>query len=141
MIFIIEPHTVLYNKHIKNIDEDLDREMYDLIIKNLDNYKHYETSNFARNGFESKHDLTYWNNANYYGFGLGASGYIKNIRYDNTRSMYNYINGNRILNKEILTKKDIISYELILGFRLIKGINKNSNTSTFTNIGNLVINK
>ncbi len=119
---IIEPHTVLYNKHIKNIDEDLDREMYDLIIKNLDNYKHYETSNFAKTGFESKHNLTYWNNANYYGFGLGASGYINNIRYDNTRNIDAYIKGDYLKEQEELDFNTTVENEFILGFRKIDGI-------------------
>ena len=89
---IIEPNTVLYNKRIKNIDEDLDNDMYNIIISKLNNYIHYETSNFAKNGYESKHNLTYWNNDYYYGFGLGASGYVSDIRYDNTRNLNKYLN-------------------------------------------------
>ena len=68
--------------------------------------------------------MVYWKNEEYYGFGLGASGYVNSIRYDNTRSMYKYCQGNRCLNKEKLNKQDKISYELILGLRLINGINK-----------------
>ena len=122
----IHDNTILGIRKTKPINEDLDSDMYNTICNYLkDNgYDHYEISNFSKDNSYSRHNMIYWNNKNYYGFGLGASGYIKNIRYDNTRSMYNYINGNRILNKEILTKKDIISYELILGFRLINGINK-----------------
>lgn len=120
---IIEPNTVLHNKNIQNIDEDLDSDMYNLIIDKLSNYNHYETSNFALNGYESKHNLTYWNNLNYYGFGLGASGYIKNVRYDNTRSLTNYNMGKYLLSKVELTKNETIENEFILGFRKTSGIN------------------
>lgn len=122
---IIENNTVLSINKTKNINEELDELMYKTIIKKLanNNFKHYEISNFSKDNYESKHNLVYWNNKNYYGFGLGASGYIENIRYDNTRSMSKYLEGNYILNKEILNIKDIISYELILGFRKIDGIN------------------
>lgn len=60
--------------------------MYALICDRLkENYVHYETSNFGKQGYFSKHNLTYWNNEEYYGFGLGASGYVNGVRYDNTK--------------------------------------------------------
>ena len=122
----IHDNTIFGIKKTKSINEDLDSEMYNVISEYLINngYSHYEISNFCKDNTYSHHNMVYWNNNEYYGFGLGASGYINSIRYDNTRSMYNYVNGNRILNKEELTIKDKISYELILGFRLINGINK-----------------
>lgn len=122
----IHDNTILGIKKTKSISEDLDSDMYNLICDYLkkNNFIHYEVSNFCKLDKHSLHNLTYWKNKEYYGFGLGASGYINNIRYDNTRSMINYINGNRIINKEKLTLHDKISYELILGFRLINGINK-----------------
>ncbi len=91
---IIEPHTKLYIYNENNIDDDLDYEMYKYICKKLkeNNFIHYEISNFSKRGFESKHNLTYWNNLQYYGFGLGASGFINNIRYTNTKNMNKYLN-------------------------------------------------
>ena len=123
---IIEPNTRLYIKDYSNIDDNLDYEMYKLICNKLENngYNHYEISNFSKEGYESKHNLTYWNNNEYYGFGLGASGYIDNIRYDNTRSFNNYINGNYIYESHKLDKKETIENEFILGLRKISGINK-----------------
>ncbi len=59
---------------------------------------------------------------NYYGFGVGASGYINNIRYDNTKSISKYIDGNYVLKKDILNFNTIIENEFILGLRKIKGI-------------------
>jgi len=105
--------------------------MYQLIIKKLKDYHHYEISNFSKIGYESKHNLTYWNNEHYYGFGLGASGYINNIRYDNTRSLNNYVKGNYRLNEEIIDKELDKEYELILGLRLLDGININKYNSKF----------
>ena len=122
---IIEPHTKLYIDNVSNIDEDLDYEMYKLINKKLNKYHHYEISNYALKNYESKHNLVYWNNLNYYGFGLGASGYINNIRYDNTKSYNNYINGNYILEKHELDLNETISNEFILGLRKIDGIDVN----------------
>ena len=122
----IHNNTILGIKKEKNINEELDRKMYEVITKKLKNngFKHYEISNFCKDNYYSRHNLVYWHNEEYYGFGLGASGYVENIRYDNTRSINSYLNGKYILNKERLSKKDKISYELILGFRLINGINK-----------------
>ncbi len=121
---IIEDNTILKSLKIKNIDEDLDYNMYKTICKLLkDNgYTHYETSNFAKPGYESKHNLVYWNNEHYYGFGLGASGYIENIRYTNTKSIKSYLNGNYRYEEEKLSLNEIIENEFILGFRKIKGI-------------------
>lgn len=117
---IIEPHTILYNKNEKTIDEDLDFKMYNLICDKLKDFEHYEISNFGK--IKSKHNLTYWNNEEYYGFGLGASGYVNNVRYDNTKSFNSYISGNYILNREYQTNKIKIENEFILGFRKIDGI-------------------
>ena len=123
---MIEPHTKLYIKKETSIDEEIDYNMYKLICRKLkDNgFIHYEVSNFSKKGYESRHNLVYWNNEHYYGFGLSASGYIDNIRYTNTTSFRDYLRQNYLKEKEILQSKDILSYAFILGFRLIKGINK-----------------
>lgn len=119
---IIEPNTILYNQNTKNIDEDLDFLMYQEIIKELSNYHHYEISNFALPGFESKHNLTYWDNLEYYGFGLGASGYIRGIRYTNTKSINNYIKCKYIFESHKLSLQEKKENEFILGLRKIEGI-------------------
>lgn len=123
---MIEPNTKLYINHIKPIDEDLDYKMYLYIINYLNDngFVHYEISNFSKIGYESKHNLVYWNNKHYYGFGIGASGYIDDIRYDNTKSLNDYLRGNYRLNEDIINNKKSIENELILGFRKINGINK-----------------
>lgn len=122
---IINEHTKLYIDNVRNIDENLDCEMYELICNKLkDNgFHHYEISNFSKDGYNSKHNLVYWNNKNYYGFGCGASGYIDNVRYDNTRNITSYIKGNYKYSSEILSLSETIEYEFILGFRKLDGIN------------------
>ncbi len=123
---IIEEHTKLHILKAKNIDEDLDYEMYKLITKKLNShgYKHYEISNFSKPFYESKHNLVYWNNDYYYGFGLSAASYIPNKRLLNTSSFRKYLNQEYIEEIEELRDNDILSYALILGFRKIDGINK-----------------
>lgn len=124
---ILEENTILKHENYENCSEDLDFEMYEYICKYLKKKKfiHYEVSNFAKPGYEAKHNLKYWNNEEYYGFGLGASGYVDEVRYTNTRSLKDYIEKEDISNKELLTKKDIMDNELMLGFRKINGININ----------------
>ncbi len=122
---MIEKNTKLYIDNQKNIDPDLDYEMYKFIDNRLkEKYVHYEISNYAKKGFESKHNLTYWLNKEYYGFGISASGYIDNIRYTNTKSLTKYINNSNERENEIVDEKEKMKYELILGFRLKRGINK-----------------
>lgn len=123
---ILEEHTLLFINKYKNIDDELDYSMYEEISKILKEHKynHYEISNFSIRGYESKHNLTYWNNEHFYGFGLGAASYIDNNRILNTRSINNYIKGKRVVEKEKLSKEDEINYQIILNLRLQKGINK-----------------
>lgn len=133
---IIEPHTKLYISGVENIDDSLDYEMYRLICDKLKKYgfNHYEISNFCKEGFESKHNLVYWNNNNYYGFGCGASGYIGNVRYNNTRSINKYNSGEFLLDQEVLNINTIIENEFILGLRKISGINICSFNEKYGNI-------
>ena len=122
---ILEEHTFLSVNNTKHISEDIDYEMYKYICKKLKkySYNHYEVSNFAKEGYESKHNITYWKNKEYYGFGAGASGYVCGVRYDNTRSLSKYIEADIFSKKEILSKEDIMDYHIMLGLRLLKGIN------------------
>lgn len=121
---IIEDHTKLKINNVQNISEDLDYLMYETICKRLKEkgYLHYEISNFAKEGFASVHNLCYWQNQEYYGFGLGASSYLSNKRMTNTKSITQYLKGLYSYYEEVLTKKEVIEYEIILRLRLNRGI-------------------
>lgn len=119
---MIEEHTVLNNQEIEPIQEELDLEMYELMMKKLKRFHHYEISNFSLRGYESKHNLTYWNNEEYYGFGIGASGYVRGIRYTNTRSLNHYINEFKKIESYEVSLQERIENEFILGFRKLDGI-------------------
>ncbi len=137
---MIEPHTKLYINKVKQIDEDLDYEMYKLIENRLtaNGYTHYEVSNYSKPNYMSRHNLVYWNNLEYYGFGLSASSYINNIRIDNTKSLNEYLSNNYVDNY-IDVSKENIKYGMMLGFRKIDGINiEEFNKRYKTNIENLV---
>ena len=79
----------------------------------------------AKEGYESKHNQTYWKNEQYYGCGLGASGYVGDLRYTNTRSMPEYLKGNRVYLKEKVTDQLFLTYYLITNFRLEQGFDRN----------------
>ena len=99
---IIEEHTKLYINNTNYISEDLDYEMYKLICNKLNNYNHYEISNFAKEGYYSRHNMCYWKNRKYYGFGLGASSYILDKRINNTKSINKYLEDKYIFDYEKL---------------------------------------
>jgi len=122
---IIEKNTVVDVNGFRNIDEDLEANMYEYICKKLRRcgYKHYEVSNFSYPAYESIHNLTYWNNEEYYGFGLGASGFLENVRYENTKNLTKYLNEDLDRSQTILSKRDFMDNELMLGLRKISGIN------------------
>lgn len=123
---IIENHTVLKINGIKEISDEIQSNMYYYIKNYLEKlgFKHYEISNFSKDGYESKHNITYWNNENYYGFGAGASGFLNNKRYTNTKSVFNYINGYNKKEYEELSDNDLLLDEIMLNLRKIEGINK-----------------
>ncbi len=121
---IIEKNTKLYLDNQEYIDEDIDKSMFDYINDTLtkNGYIHYEISNYAKPGYESIHNKTYWQNLEYYGFGLSAVSYLNNHRISNTKNMTKYLNGNYIDSdnyEDISIQKE---NDLILGLRLIKGI-------------------
>lgn len=106
-------------------DEE-ERKMYDITKKILEKngYVHYEISNFAKSGFESKHNLNCWNQKEYLGFGVSAHSYFDKKRFSNTTSLEKYIE-NRIDNIEIneIQTSEIEKKEyMMLGFRKLNGI-------------------
>ena len=111
----------------KNIpDDDIQADMYEYIIKRLEEKKFYkyEVSNFAKPGFESQHNLTYWNNEEYYGYGVSAHGYVNGLRYSNLCNIKDYMK-TPIKHEygRILSEQEKLEETIFLGFRKTVGIN------------------
>lgn len=121
---IIEKNTILGNKKVDYIDQDLDYEMYKYIETTLENngYIHYEISNYAKKGYYSKHNLVYWNNLDYYGFGLSSVSYINNYRITNTKNLTKYLANDYLFSKEYEDKETRMYNEIMLKLRTNKGI-------------------
>ena len=132
---IIEENTpiekMLENGEIKLPDEDLERNMY-WYVKNtleLNGYNHYEISNFAKLGKESRHNLNCWNQEEYIGFGVAAHSYLNGIRFSNTINVEEYIQhieNNRkeenIQIEENQSLEDKKNEFMMLAFRKIQGV-------------------
>lgn len=125
----LEEGSYFYNHQPKNLpDDDTQADMYLGAIKLLSNrgFEHYEVSNFSLPDFNSQHNLTYWNNEEYYGFGVAAHGYINGIRYGNKITIETYIeNPLEHLETKILSAQEKLEEEIFLGFRRMKGIDIN----------------
>ncbi len=134
---ILEEGTPLYNRvyeaRSRGIeilpDDDVEASMYELSSKLLqkNGYMRYEVSNYAKTGFECRHNIRYWKRGEYIGFGIGASSLIKNVRHTNTSDIKNYIENagktNKIVAKsEKLSIKDQMEEYMFLGLRMVEGV-------------------
>ena len=131
----IEEKSVFNIKKPENLpDDDMQAEMYLSAIDTLKEYCHYEISNFAvQPEFKSKHNLVYWKNKEYYGFGCAAHGYENGIRYANSFDIHKYIE-NPLLRDfgHTETEKEKLEEEIFLGFRLSEGIDVQNINSKYT---------
>ena len=123
----IHPHTKFFIDNVKEPDDDFAYELYALVDSKLkDNgFIHYEVSNYSLIGKESKHNFVYWNNERYYGVGLGAAGYIENIRYKNTENLDRYLKGDFAREEEIVGTQDEFEYQVMLNLRTNVGLDLN----------------
>ncbi len=122
---------ILHENIFKDLPSDDDeRKMYYYVIQALKDagYGHYEISNFSKNGYESQHNLAYWNQEEYVGLGAGASSYLGKTRYTNELSIEKYIDGiqsgtdiRKI--EEVQNDEDRLREYMILQLRLINGLN------------------
>lgn len=132
---IIEKGTVIEQKissgELSLPKEKEERSMYKKIKKLLEknNYKHYEISNFAKEEFESKHNLACWNQEEYIGFGLASHSYFENKRFSNIENLEEYIKNcennefeKNIIIHEIQTEEDKKKEYMLLGLRKIDGV-------------------
>ena len=129
---ILENHTVFMNRMRRGKlplpKEELEAEMFEYIIAELERagFEHYEISNFSKHGFESRHNLMYWDNAEYYGIGAGASGYVNGVRYKNHGPIRHYLSaveeGNARITEEHLSQKEQMEEDMFLGLRKKSGV-------------------
>ena len=111
-------------------DDEEERRQYHY-MKNfleLKGYKHYEISNFAKPGFESKHNMNCWGQKQYVGFGVAAHSYVNGVRYANTSDLEEYLNVDNAKNVENDMKNDFeVNFENKNGFATIKTIEEIQN--------------
>jgi len=123
---ILEAGTVYAVKGIKGLDDDGQQEHFILIKEALKNagYERYEVSNFARPGYRCRHNLRYWNDEDYIGVGLGASGAIGATRYTNTKSLSKYLKGEYEGEVENLDETDEKEIFFLTNLRKVEGFAK-----------------
>lgn len=137
---IVEENTkmeqLINSKELQLPDEELERQMYWYVknILELNGYNHYEISNFAKKGKESKHNLNCWEQKEYIGLGLAAYSYLNGVRYGNTSNIEEYINVQDFFNRseleesgirivdEVQSLEDKRKEYMLLGLRKIEGV-------------------
>ncbi len=139
---IVEEGTPIEKKiadgQLKLPNEELEREEYWEVKKFLESlgYKHYEISNFAKTGYESKHNLNCWEQKEYLGFGAAAHSYMKKTRYSNTENIEKYIN-QEMQSKQLHIVHEVQKEEeqkkeyMLLGLRKIDGVQISSFKNKF----------
>lgn len=124
---------LLKEGYVTLVDEDTEYEMYEYLRKRFEEegYHRYEISNYAIDGYESKHNLRYWNQELYLGFGCGASSFFSGTRYSNIKNIEKYIEnietGNSIIDKENYEELDLLALMkeyVMLSLRKIEGLDK-----------------
>jgi putative oxygen-independent coproporphyrinogen III oxidase len=132
---IIEPKTIFYNLMRKGKlplpTEEEEAQMYEEAMRQMEihGYRQYEISNYARPSFESRHNLTYWNNEEYYGIGAGAHSYVGGVRRANIKPINKYIEtvqetGFPYLEVHHVTVSEQMEEEMFLGLRKTEGVSK-----------------
>ena len=122
----IDEGCYFYNHYPKNVpDDDTQADMYLEVIKTLNEFQHYEISNFAKQGYESKHNLNYWREGEYYGFGVSAHGFIDGVRYSNYQTLEQYMD-NPVFHEfgKFLTEQEKLEESIFLGFRIAEGVDE-----------------
>ncbi len=110
-------------------DDELERSMYQSAIERLSaaGWEHYETSNFAREGFECRHNMTYWRAQPYFGVGPGAASYLEGVRRTNIRSVTSWLRRARS-GEPVVAEEDSLDpltrarEAVMLGLRMTAGI-------------------
>lgn len=109
-------------------DEELSVLIYNSAVKKLKElgFNRYEISNFAKQGFESKHNLNYWARGEFIGVGVGAFGFIDGMHYQNTSDLHNYLKVcYKLENIEKETQKTAMEEKIMLALRTERGLDIN----------------
>lgn len=130
---IVEEHTPLHamvaRREVVPLEESVDAGIYESTMRILEEhgYGHYEISNYARPGFECRHNLNYWNHANYLGFGPSAHSFWREsteegLRWWNERSIARYLEkigaqGRAMAGSDPIDRASMIEEEIFLGLR------------------------
>lgn len=128
----IEEGTPFYSQ-AKNLvlpDEETEREMYYLVTDTLKSagYVHYEISNYALPGFESRHNTGYWTGRDYVGVGAGAHSLYKNKRFSNVCDICEYIcSEDTVAETQVLDEKERKKEYYMLGLRRMCGVRDDGN--------------
>jgi oxygen-independent coproporphyrinogen-3 oxidase len=119
----VNPGTQFFDRKIPEMDQALAADEYDLILASFRKagYDRYEVSNFAKEGKKSRHNLVYWKDEPYYGLGLGAAGYVDDIRYSNTRNLQRYLKKQWRDEEEKVSSEDDRKYFFLTNLRLEEG--------------------
>ncbi|RAP76743.1 radical SAM family heme chaperone HemW [Paenibacillus montanisoli] len=111
--------------------------MYMLLIDKLkaEGFHHYEISNFAKPGYESRHNITYWRNEPYYGLGAGAHGYARGERHVNIKGIQPYIDSaaSRLprLETNPVPEREAMEDFMMVGLRMLDGVRNDSFAAQF----------
>lgn len=125
---IIEEGTPFYETYAQHPEllpsEEEERAMYYETKAFLEKkgYERYEISNYAKPGYECRHNLSYWERIDYLGFGLGAASLFGNVRKSNQTEMSEYLLGNFDGEQEVLDEISAMEEYFFLGLRKMKGI-------------------
>lgn len=123
-------HTMYQRNQLPLPDEEDELNMYLLLMERMQaaGYKQYEISNFAKPGFESRHNMTYWRNEDYYGLGAGAHGYIGRQRHVNIKGVNPY---NEAANQGLprlesfeVSREEAMEDFLMVGLRVLDGVSR-----------------
>ncbi len=121
---IIEEGTPFYDMDLDLPDEDTEREIYHYTVECLKDmgFERYEISNFAKKGYDCRHNIKYWTGEEYIGLGLAAASYMDSYRYTNTNDIASYIDGARAHEKEFIDEEEQLKEKFLLGLRMSCGV-------------------
>lgn len=129
---ILEEHTFLKKENYRPLDDEQDAIWYQYINQSLKQigFTHYEVSNYQRYK-PSYHNLVYWHYQDYDGIGLSAHSLCNHYRLENTNSLTQYLKHHYLKEKTFLTSKDELFEKIMMGLRLIDGIDTDEINKSF----------